>query len=64
MRPVVLDPDSKEALDGLRAFVTANPTTGVKLYRIRRGPDGRPDETDLAREVRRSVVVRLEPLGG
>lgn len=59
MTPTVLDPHSTEALDGMRAFLTNNPGTGVKLYNVARGSDGRPDETDLAREVVRSVVVRL-----
>jgi hypothetical protein len=52
----VLDRDSGEALDGLRAFVTRNPGTGELLYRVRRGPN----EEDLLREVHASVVVRLD----
>jgi hypothetical protein len=51
---------SAEALDGLRAFVTRNPGTGELLYNVARGPDGRPVEADLRREILRSVVVRLE----
>ena len=56
----VVDPHSVEALDALRAFLGNNPRTGEVLYDVRRGPDGRPLEEDLAREVLRSVVVRLE----
>jgi len=58
--PSVLDPSSPEALDGLRAFLTRNSGTGELLYNVARGPDGRPVEADLRREVLRSVVVRLE----
>ena len=43
----------------LRAFLTANPRTGVTLYRVA-APGGRPAEEDLRREVLRSVVVRLD----
>jgi hypothetical protein len=60
MRPALLDPASNEALEGLRAFLVANPGTGVKLYHVSRGQDGRSDESDLKREVLRSTVVRLE----
>jgi deazaflavin-dependent oxidoreductase (nitroreductase family) len=52
----VLDPASREALEGLRAFVTRNPRTGAMLYHVRPGPH----EEDLAREVVDSVVVRLD----
>jgi hypothetical protein len=52
----VLDRDSDEALDGLRAFLTRNPGTGEMLYHVRRGPN----EEDLRREVHASVVVRLD----
>jgi hypothetical protein len=58
--PSILDPSSPEALEGLRAFLTRNPGTGELLYNVPRGPDGRPVEADLRREVLRSVVVRLE----
>ena len=59
----VLDPDSDEALAGLRLFVTRNPGTGRMLYNIEprrdgNGPTG-PDPEDLAREVANSVVLRL-----
>ena len=59
----VLDPSSAEALDALRAFVTANPSTGVNLYHVARGHDGKPVEADLAREVLASRVVRLDEIG-
>jgi hypothetical protein len=52
----VLERDSEEALDGLRAFVTRNAGTGEMLYHVRRGPN----EEDLRREVHASVVVRLD----
>lgn len=52
----VLERDSDEAFEGLRAFVTQNPTTGEMVYHIRRGPN----EEDLRREVTASVVVRIE----
>jgi hypothetical protein len=52
----VLDRESEEALDGLRAFVTRNPGTGEMLYHVARGPR----EADLLREVHASVVVRLD----
>jgi hypothetical protein len=58
--PVVVDVRSSEALDALRAFLTANPKTGEMLYQVGIGPDGRPVETDLVREVLRSTVVRLD----
>jgi hypothetical protein len=58
--PVVVEVQSAEALDALRAFLTANPTTGAMLYQVRTGPDRRPLEDDLRREVGRSVVVRLD----
>jgi hypothetical protein len=61
--PTVLDPASREALDGLREFLGANAKTGVMLYQVRAGSDGRPMEDDLRREVLRSVVVRLEMAG-
>lgn len=64
MRAEVLDPRSTEAVDALRAFVTANPGTGVKLYNVARGRDGRPVEEDLAREVLQSRVVRLSDKSG
>lgn len=63
MIPQVLDPDSGEALDGLRAFLATNPGTGEKLYNVARGGDRRPREDDLRREVLQSVVVRLQRQG-
>lgn len=64
MRAQVLDPSSAEALDALRAFVRANPGTGVNLYHVARDRDGRPVEADLRREVLASRVVRLDELDG
>jgi len=61
--PVVVDPRSPEALDALRAFLTANAKTGEMLYAVRSGPDQCPLEDDLRREVVRSIVVRLD-VGG
>jgi hypothetical protein len=58
--PVIVDLASPEALDAFRAFLTANPKTGEMLYDVRAGADRRPVEEDLRREVRRSVVVRLD----
>jgi hypothetical protein len=40
---------------------TGSPRTGELLYAVPRTPRG-PDAADLAREVRRSTVVRLEPI--
>ena len=57
--PVVLDVRTPEALDALRAFLTANPKTAEMLYQVA-APGGRPNEADLGREVLRSVVVRLD----
>jgi hypothetical protein len=57
--PVVLDVRTPEALDALRTFLTANPKTAELLYQVA-APGGRPDESDLRREVLRSVVVRLD----
>jgi deazaflavin-dependent oxidoreductase (nitroreductase family) len=54
----VLDADSPEALDGLRAFVTRNPRTGEMLYHVARD-GGAPREGDVQREVANSIVVRL-----
>lgn len=56
----VLDATSREALAGLRAFLTRNPRTGEMLYEVRTGADRRPLEADLEREVARSIVVRLD----
>lgn len=61
--PAVVDVATAEALDALRAFLTANPTTGEMLYQVRAGTDRRPVEADLRREVLRSVVVRLDVAG-
>ncbi len=57
--PAVVDVRSPEALDALRAFLTANPKTGTMLYRVG-APGGRPNEDDLRREVLGSIVVRLD----
>lgn len=59
----VLEAGSRDALAGLRAFLTANPRTGEILYDVRSGADRRPREDDLAREAERSVVVRLDVAG-
>jgi len=61
--PVVVDVQSAEALDALRAFLTANPKTGEMLYEVRNGADRRPVEEALRREVLRSIVVRLDLRG-
>lgn len=61
-KATLVESDSEEASDGLRAFVAHNPRTGVMLYRIPRGADGKPNEDDLRREVSQSVVVRLSLL--
>jgi len=58
--PVVVDPLSSEALDALRAFLTANPKTGEMLYAVRSDAHRHPVEEDLRRETPRSVVVRLD----
>ena len=58
--PHVVDVATAEALDALRAFLTANPKTGAMLYGVR-VERGRPVEEDLVREVHRSVVIRLDP---
>ena len=60
MIPRVVDPTTPEALEALRAFLTANPKTGEMLYAVR-AERGGPNDDDLVREVRRSVVVRLDP---
>jgi len=54
----ILEADSPEALDGLRAFVSRNPRTGEMLYHVARD-GGAPRESDVQREVANSVVVRL-----
>jgi hypothetical protein len=58
--PCVVDVATPEALAALRVFLTANPKTGQMLYAVR-AERGRPNEDDLVREVRRSVVIRLDP---
>jgi deazaflavin-dependent oxidoreductase (nitroreductase family) len=58
-RAEVLDPASPEALAGLGAFLTRNPRTGEMLYGVRTDAMRRPLDDDLAREVARSVVVRV-----
>lgn len=55
----VVPSESDEALGALRTFLARNPRTARDLYHVSRDVEGRPDETELAREVRRSVVVRL-----
>lgn len=60
VHPAVVDPTTPEALAALRTFLTANPKTGTMLYGVR-ADRGRPNEDDLVREVRRSVVIRLDP---
>jgi deazaflavin-dependent oxidoreductase (nitroreductase family) len=55
----LVDPESAEACDALRAFLTHNPRTGEILYDVRRD-DARPREEDVVREAPRSVVVRLD----
>jgi hypothetical protein len=60
MLPRVVDPTTPEALTALRAFLTANPKTGEMLYAVR-AERGGPNGDDLVREVRRSVVIRLDP---
>jgi hypothetical protein len=60
-RASILDPSSDEAHDGLRRFLARNPGTSKLLYHVGIGADGNPDAVDLAREVPRSVVVRIEP---
>lgn len=57
--PAVLDVATPEALETLRAFLTANPKTGEMLSQVRSGRDRRPDD-DLRREMLRSVVTRLD----
>ncbi|MDX2167143.1 MAG: hypothetical protein SF182_08775 [Deltaproteobacteria bacterium] len=59
-RPTVLDAGSDEARLGLRLFVTKHPRTGELLYNVPSRADGRPLEADIAREVQRSTVVRIE----
>ncbi len=59
-KPVALDPSSNEAFEAFRAFLTRNPKTGEMLYDVRRGPDRRPIEEDLRREVLSSVLIRLD----
>ncbi|MBI5504967.1 MAG: nitroreductase family deazaflavin-dependent oxidoreductase [Deltaproteobacteria bacterium] len=54
----ILDADSPEALEGLRAFVSRNPRTGEMLYHVAR-EGGAPRESDVRREVASSIVVRL-----
>lgn len=61
--PVVVDLHSTEALDALRAFLTANPKTGEMLYAVGTDAGRRPREEDLRREVVRSVVVRMDVAG-
>ena len=54
----ILDRESPEALDGLRAFVTRNPRTGEMLYHVARD-GGPPRESDVRREVANYIVVQL-----
>lgn len=62
-RATVLEASSDEALEGLRRFVVRNPGTGALLYNIpRRGAE--PSAKDLEREVRLSIVVRVNLAAG
>jgi F420H(2)-dependent quinone reductase len=56
----VVSSRSREALDALREFLARNPRTGTLLYDVRPGPNGRPLESDLVREVVRSNVVAID----
>ncbi|MCP3986503.1 MAG: nitroreductase family deazaflavin-dependent oxidoreductase, partial [bacterium] len=57
----VLDTSSEEALAGFRAFLARYPGTATLLYHVNVAKDGTPNEEDVLREVRQSVVVRVEP---
>ena len=58
----VLPAGTDEALAGLRAFLTRNPRTAETLYDVACDAERRPLEADLKREVRRSIVIRLDLL--
>jgi hypothetical protein len=60
-RATVLDSSSEEARAGFRAFLIKNPGTASLLYNVEVGKAGDPDEEDVLREVRQSVIVRIEP---
>jgi deazaflavin-dependent oxidoreductase (nitroreductase family) len=60
-RATVADATSEEARDGLRRFLERNPGTSRLLYHVRVAADGSANAEDLAREVSRSIVVRVEP---
>ena len=58
----LLDSESGEALAALSAFLTRNPGTATLLYNVEVDKGRGPSAEDMAREVRNSVVVRLEPV--
>ncbi len=62
VRANVIDNQSSEALEALGAFLTRNPGTASLLYNVQVERGRGPSADDLAREVRNSVVVRLDPI--
>ncbi len=59
-KATLLDSDSDEALEALTAFLTRNPGTASLLYNVQADRKHGPNREDLRREVRNSVVVRLD----
>jgi len=60
-KATLLDSDSGEALQALTAFLRHNPGTASLLYNVGVEKDLGPKTKDIEREVRNSVVVRLDP---
>lgn len=60
-RASVLDTSSDEAELAFRTFLAHNPGTAPMLYHVEIGKGGEPNNEDVLREVRQSVIVRIEP---
>ncbi|MCP4039522.1 MAG: hypothetical protein GY733_21445 [bacterium] len=60
-RASVLDAATGEALAAFQTFLTRHPGSASSLYHVEVGRGGILDEATVARELLRSVVVRIEP---
>lgn len=55
----LLVPESEEARAAFASFLARFPDTSGLLYKVRIHARGEPDASDIAREIRKSIVVRL-----
>ncbi len=59
----LLDSSSDEAQIGFRRFLAQNPGTASLLYQIEVGQEGQLADEDVRREIKESIIVRVEPDG-